>query len=259
MQIDWLTVVAQIVNFLVLIWLLQRFLYAPITEAMARRERRIAERMDEARDARAAAEDEARELREARHALEADREEAMEAARAEAQALRARLEAELREEVDAERRARLAQLDEDREQIVRSLRRSVCAEVIETVRASLRDFADAELAGRVAATFVDRLAAIDAEGRARLARAAEAAGGAAVVESGFELPATLRAQVTRAIHRDVAPGIEVDYRTDGSETLDLRLRLGERTVEWGPDRHLDRIAARLEEELDAAVAAHARR
>ena len=50
MQIDWLTVAAQIVNFLVLIWLLQRFLYRPITNAMARREARIEERLSDAKD-----------------------------------------------------------------------------------------------------------------------------------------------------------------------------------------------------------------
>ena len=51
MQIDWLTVAAQIVNFLVLVWLLQRFLYRPITEAMARREERIESRLSEAKNA----------------------------------------------------------------------------------------------------------------------------------------------------------------------------------------------------------------
>ena len=44
MQIDWITVAAQIVNFLILVWLLQHFLYGPITRAMQRREQRIAER-----------------------------------------------------------------------------------------------------------------------------------------------------------------------------------------------------------------------
>ena len=62
MQIDWLTVAAQIVNFLVLVWLLQRFLYRPITEAMARREDRIATRLAEAKDARAKVEAEAERL-----------------------------------------------------------------------------------------------------------------------------------------------------------------------------------------------------
>ncbi|MER2603590.1 MAG: F0F1 ATP synthase subunit B, partial [Candidatus Competibacter phosphatis] len=30
MQIDWFTVAAQIVNFLLLVWLLKRFLYRPV-------------------------------------------------------------------------------------------------------------------------------------------------------------------------------------------------------------------------------------
>jgi F-type H+-transporting ATPase subunit b len=45
MQIDWLTVIAQIVNFLILVWLLKRFLYHPVITAMDRREQRIAERL----------------------------------------------------------------------------------------------------------------------------------------------------------------------------------------------------------------------
>ena len=55
MQIDWLTVAAQIVNFLVLVWLLQRFLYGPITRAMARRETRIEDRLADARAMQVAA------------------------------------------------------------------------------------------------------------------------------------------------------------------------------------------------------------
>ena len=69
MQIDWLTVAAQIVNFLVLIWLLQRFLYRPITNAMARREARIEERLSDARTRRKEAEEEAEDLRNSARSL----------------------------------------------------------------------------------------------------------------------------------------------------------------------------------------------
>ena len=37
MQIDWITVSAHIVNFLILVWLLKRFLYRPVIRAMDRR------------------------------------------------------------------------------------------------------------------------------------------------------------------------------------------------------------------------------
>ena len=71
MQIDWLTVAAQIVNFLVLVWLLQRFLYRPITTAMRRREERIETLLAEAREARETAEAEERRLEEKEADLDA--------------------------------------------------------------------------------------------------------------------------------------------------------------------------------------------
>ena len=42
MLIDWFTVIAQVVNFLILVWLLKRFLYRPILDAIDDREQRIA-------------------------------------------------------------------------------------------------------------------------------------------------------------------------------------------------------------------------
>ena len=42
MLIDWFTVAAQLVNFLILVWLLKRFLFKPITSAIDAREKRIA-------------------------------------------------------------------------------------------------------------------------------------------------------------------------------------------------------------------------
>src|SRR5690625_566874 len=48
MKIDWFTVIAQIVNFLILVWLLKRFLYKPVLNAIDEREKRIASQLEEA-------------------------------------------------------------------------------------------------------------------------------------------------------------------------------------------------------------------
>ena len=53
MLIDWFTVGAQAVNFLVLIWLMKRYLYKPILQAIDAREQRIAAELADA-DARKA-------------------------------------------------------------------------------------------------------------------------------------------------------------------------------------------------------------
>ena len=55
MSIDWVTVLAQIANFLVLLWLLKRFLYRPILDGIDAREAEIAKRMAAAEQAQQAA------------------------------------------------------------------------------------------------------------------------------------------------------------------------------------------------------------
>jgi F-type H+-transporting ATPase subunit b len=252
MQIDWLTVAAQIVNFLVLVWLLQRFLYRPIIEAMARREGRIETRLAEAQAARTEVEAEATRLRERQQALDASHEEMLSEARREAVALRARLEDEIREEMDARRKTWRTHLDEERDAFAARLRQRAGHQVIDIVGRVLRDYVGSDLAGQVAGTFADRLAALDADAGQKLKRAADRAEGPAVVESSIALKPGARSQVTRAIHACVARDIDVEYREDDGLLLGVRLTIGEQTVEWSAARFLHRLETTLDEVIEGS-------
>jgi F0F1-type ATP synthase membrane subunit b/b' len=48
MLIDWFTVGAEAINFLILMWLLKRFLYKPILDAIESREQKIAAELADA-------------------------------------------------------------------------------------------------------------------------------------------------------------------------------------------------------------------
>jgi F-type H+-transporting ATPase subunit b len=48
MLIDWFTVGAQALNFIILVWLLKRFLYKPILDAVDAREQRVAAELADA-------------------------------------------------------------------------------------------------------------------------------------------------------------------------------------------------------------------
>src|SRR5208282_2974056 len=48
MLIDWFTVGAQALNFLILVWLMRRFLYKPVLHAIDEREKRIAAELADA-------------------------------------------------------------------------------------------------------------------------------------------------------------------------------------------------------------------
>ena len=258
MQIDWITVLAQIANFLVLVWLLQRFLYAPITRAMAGREARIEARLAEAREARVEAEAEAETLRARQRDLADRREEILGIARDEAEALKRERTEEILAEIEAERRAWHDQIAEEREDFARELKRRAAGEVVAIVRKVLAEFADTDLAAQLADEFAQRLAALGAEERARLAEAARGAREPALVEGGIELPPPARGRITRALHEALETEIEVDYRTAEEVLLGLRLTVGGQTLEWSAARHLLRLETALGEALEENAARRAR-
>jgi F-type H+-transporting ATPase subunit b len=84
MRIDWWTLALQAANFLVLVWLLQHFLYRPVQGIIAERQQRTDRVMAEASAARTAAEELRVQLEGQRAAIDRERHQALEAAHAEA-------------------------------------------------------------------------------------------------------------------------------------------------------------------------------
>ena len=246
MQLDWLTVAAQIVNFLVLVWLLRRFLYRPITDAMARREARIEARLAEAKDTRARVEAEAEQVRQTREELDASREEMLREARREAHELRRRMEDDLREEMEARRKTWEGHLREERDEFARSLQQRAGHQVVDIVGRILKDYAGSDLEGRVSSTFVDRLATLDAEALEKLRAAAGRAEGPVRIESSVPVTPASRSQITRAVRAHIAPDIEVEFGEYDDLLLGLRLTIGQQTVEWSASRFLGRLETTLD-------------
>ncbi|WP_412505724.1 hypothetical protein [Roseovarius sp. SYSU LYC5161] len=257
MQIDWLTVAAQIVNFLVLVWLLQRFLYRPIMGAMARREDRIETRLAEAKDARARVEAEAECLRKKQEKLEASREEVLREARQQASDLRKKMENDLREEMDARRKSWEDHLQDMRDDFAARLRQHAGRQVVDIVGRVLKDYAGSDLAGPLAGTFVDRLDSLDDAARDNLKAAAGRADDPVHVESSVPLEPGARNRITRAIHEHIGPDIEVAYGEDADLLLGLRLTVGAQTVEWSAARFLGRLETTLDEVIDGSGRRHA--
>ena len=113
MSIDWITVAAQILNFLVLLWLLKRYLYRPILDGIDAREREIADRLSQASDARTAAETADVDFRARAARLEGERDSVLEAGRDAAETERQTLLAQSREQLAHEHAAHeMARADE---------------------------------------------------------------------------------------------------------------------------------------------------
>jgi F-type H+-transporting ATPase subunit b len=101
MLIDWFTVGAQVLNFLILVWLLKRFLYKPILHAIDEREKRIAKELADADAKKGRSQKERDEFQLKNEEFDQQREALLSKAKDEARAERQRLLDEARQAADA--------------------------------------------------------------------------------------------------------------------------------------------------------------
>ena len=249
MQIDWITVAAQIVNFLVLVWLLHRFLYQPIVRAMNDRENRIASRLREAAERKVEAEREADQYRSQREALEKEKQQLLAHAGEEAENTKRLLEDAARRDVEQRRKEWLHELDDEKEQFLSDMRRRSAEHVLALARRALNELADSRLEEQVAAAFARQIEDIDPELRDRLVKASHAAGGKVIVKSRLELDAEAQRRMTRAVHKGISETAEVHYEPSEDTTSGIELRIGSQTLAWTFASYLDELEQRLSRDL----------
>ena len=243
MQIDWITVSAQIVNFLFLVWLLKRFLYRPVMQAMDRRERRITDRLDEADERERRADERAQHYEERRLALDRERESILSAAREEADRQRLELLGEARAKVDEQRRHWQEQVEQERREFEDGFRRQTKDAVQAIARRALADLADSGLEERIVDSFIRRLKSADDDLREALAKSP----GPVRVRTTFDLETPVRSRLTRAIHEHLVPETEVDYGRSDDLLCGIELRRADYRLGWNLAEYMDELAARVED------------
>ena len=104
MLIDSFTIIAQIINFLILVYLLKRFLFNRIIQIMDEREKQITDQMQDAKTAKETAQKELDEQQRIREELQEKWNEMLAQAKKDAQKKREELVKEARSKIDEEQK-----------------------------------------------------------------------------------------------------------------------------------------------------------
>jgi F-type H+-transporting ATPase subunit b len=251
--VDWVTIVAQVVNFVVLVVLLRVFLYKPILRAMDKRQETIAAKFNEAETREAEALKERDALREDRETLEAKRDELLDEARRDAHETRRTLRDEARRAVDEQAREWHRALRDQRDSFLGSVRRRAAAGVCDAARRALADLADAALEARAIGVFADRLRDLPDEDRQAFAAAVRDADGPAVVATAWDPGDEGRDKVGVAV-REHLGDIELAFETDEALVCGIELRTEGREIAWSVDRYVQGLRDRLDAMIDEAAA-----
>jgi F-type H+-transporting ATPase subunit b len=246
MLIDWFTVGAQALNFLILVWLMKRFLYKPILDAIAAREKLVATELANAAKALADARKTEDTFKQRNTAFDGERDAMLKKATDEAQAERLRLLDDARKAAAAlnSKLQDAARSDEDR--LRQAIRRRTREEVFAIARKALADLATASLEERLGDVFTRRLRTMDEKAKASLGAALKRATGPALVRSAFDLPPEQCAVIQKAVNETFSADIPLHFETAPNLVSGIELTANGQKVSWSIGNYLDSLEADLD-------------
>lgn len=249
MLIDWFTVGAQTLNFLILVWLMKQFLYQPILDAIDAREQRIATELAAADSIRLAAQKERNEFQHKNEEFDQHRAALLSQATAEVAVERKRLLDEVRAAANDLRGKREEALRREHQSLTGEITRRTREEVFAIARKTLSDLAGASLDERISDVFTRRLRELNGKAKDDFAYAMRSTSNPVVVRSTFDLPAEQRAAIQLALNETFAAEIELSFETAPSVISGIELTANGYKVGWSIAEFLRSLERSVDELL----------
>jgi len=238
MLIDWFTVVAQTINFLILVWLLKRFLYQPILDAIDAREQRIAQELADAEAKKAEARLERDEFERKNQEFAEKRGSLLSQMQDEVNSTRQKLLDDAHDAAESLSAKRQVALQREQESLGEEISRRAQDQVFSITRKTLRDLADNGLEACITSVFTRRVRELNGEARQGLARALTTSSDPARVRSAFELTAEQQTAIRQTLNETFAADIPVRFDTAPDVIAGIELTSSGRKVAWSIDDYL---------------------
>jgi F-type H+-transporting ATPase subunit b len=247
MLVDWFTVVAQALNFLILVWLMKRFLYKPILHAIDEREKRIAAELADADAKKAEAQKERDEFQHKNEEIDKQRAALLSQAADDAKAERQRLFDEARKAAAALSSKREETLRKEERDLHQAISRRTQQEVFAIARKALTDLAGTSLEERLGEVFTRRLREMDGKAKEGLAEALKSASDPARVRSAFELPTEQRVAIQNALNETFSAEVQVRFETAPDLISGIELSTDGQKVAWSISDYLASLEKGVQE------------
>ena len=254
MKIHWVTFACQVVNFFVLVFLLRRFLYQPIIEAMDNREAKIAAQLEDAEKAQIAAEDAEKEFKKQRKELDEKRAELMAQAEQEAEGRKKDLVHKARAEVDDLQARWRESLRQEKESFLKELRQRSGEQLWAMARRILSDLANAELERQIVEVFVDRVNTLDEAITSSLKEVISGKENAVNVHSSFALPESSLNKVSQALKDKVDQSMNINFIVSDDVVAGIELKASGHKIAWSVGDYLQDLEDKLADAVEDEVA-----
>jgi F-type H+-transporting ATPase subunit b len=241
MHVDWFVFFAQVVNFLILVYLLKRFLYGRIIKAMDNREAKIIARFEEAEALKKEAEKSAALFEEKNKALSEKQEELLNQMVQAAEQRKKELMEKARQDVDVVRERWQDTIMREKDSFLQDLRQKAGKQIYAIARRLLTDMADADLEERMVAVFLKRVESLDDAEKNTFKESIVQADKGIIIQSAFAISSPLREKIQAALMRFSGALPVISYETIPEIVSGVELRAHGYKLAWSLGDYLESI------------------
>ncbi len=232
MTLDWVRIVAQLLNFVLLLWLLRKFLFAPLTNIMAAREERVRKGVEQAEQLQRHAEELQTKYESELAGLEAERQKILKEASDAAAQVRDDLIEDARKEARTAHTNFHAQLEREKHEIQDAISRQIIENACDLASLVVRQVMGVRLADLAATRLIERMAD-RADDQAKLKSSLVSERAPVVVISHAELSDEATRNLTEAVF-ELAGTRErkIEFRVDPDLLVGVSISTGGATLSW---------------------------
>ncbi|SDE45026.1 ATP synthase F0 subcomplex B subunit [Pricia antarctica] len=237
MKINWFTLIAQIINFLVLMWLLKRFLYKPILSAIDERENKIKVQLNDAEMQKTEATNEREEFKRKNETFDKQKDGMLQKAAADAKVEGDRLKEEARTEANVLKTKLETAFTEDRATKNNEMTKRVQGEVLDIARKTLSDLSSADLEGQMVELFIKKISTLEADSKKKFTIAVSAKT-PILVQSAFELSSGQQTEIQKYINEFSDGKHVVQFKVDAELIAGIVLIANDYKFAWNVSDYL---------------------
>jgi len=240
MQINWFTVIAQIINFLLLVWLLRRFLYKPILDAIDERENKITSQLNEAEEKKAEAKRQQEEFILKNEQFDQQKDERMNGVLTEVKETKHKLLEEARNEANALRTKLETSYTQMQENANSEIMQRTQQEVFSIARKTLSDLASVSLEEQATLVFISKLKELKGDNKQQLIDAFKTSNKNLLVQSTFNLPEKNQQDIITTL-TEILGETKTQFTTSPHLINGIELSTNEYKLAWSITEYLNSI------------------
>lgn len=244
MQIDLVTFIAQIINLVILVFLLKKFLYKPLLGMVEQRQAMINKEQEDTRKALLDAEQQKSLFKQRIDRLEDEKQSLIEQATCEAEELKKSLFEEVQKAVEESKKRWFENLEKEKKSYDIDLGRQVALEFNDFANKSLKSLASTSLQTQIEEKFETLFNVMNGTEKKALLKEAKKAK-QVVLSYGMASEKTK----TRKYIKDFFDGIDVLEIESPELICGISLRAGDKEITWNLSEYLDEFSRNLERSL----------